>query len=66
MSEEQLKAEIERLEEQQKVLQNDWHALRGAIAAYRQVLAAVQAPAVEKAVQAPAVEKAVPVSTSNE
>ena len=59
MSEEQLKAEIERLEEQQKVLQNDWHALRGAIAAYRQVLAAVQKPA-------PTEEQSEPVSTDNE
>ena len=45
MSEEQLNAEIARLENQQKTLENDWHALRGAIAALRQVLAAVQSPA---------------------
>ena len=45
MNEEQLKAEIEKLESQQKTLENDWHAIRGAIAAYRQVLAAVQKPA---------------------
>ncbi len=45
MSEEQLNAEIARLEGQQKALENDWHAIRGAIAAYRQVLAAVQKPA---------------------
>ena len=44
MNEEQLKAEIERLENQQKAWENDWHAVRGAIAAYRQVLAAVQKP----------------------
>ena len=49
MNEEQLKAEIERLESQQKVLENDWHAVRGALAAYRQVLAAVQKPAQESA-----------------
>ena len=48
MNEEQLKAEIERLESQQKTLENDWHAIRGAIAAYRQVLAAVQKPAHEE------------------
>ena len=47
MNEEQLKAEIEKLESQQKTLENDWHAIRGAIAAYRQVLAAVQKPAQE-------------------
>ena len=47
MNEEQLKAEIERLESQQKVLENDWHAVRGALAAYRQVLAAVQKPVEE-------------------
>ena len=45
MSEEQLSAEIARLESQQKALENDWHALRGAIAAFRQMLAAVQKPA---------------------
>ena len=45
MSEEQINAEIARLENQQKALENDWHAIRGAIAAYRQVLAAVQKPA---------------------
>mgnify|MGYP003423508498 FL=1 len=45
MSEEQLNAEIARLENQQKALENDWHALRGAIAAFRQMLAAVQKPA---------------------
>ena len=45
MNEEQLNAEIARLESQQKALENDWHAIRGAIAAYRQVLAAVQKPA---------------------
>ena len=48
MSEEQLNAEIARLESQQKALENDWHAIRGAIAAYRQVLAAMQAPAHEE------------------
>ena len=48
MSEEQLNAEIARLEGQQKSLENDWHAVRGAIAAYRQVLAAVQKPAQEE------------------
>lgn len=47
MNEEQLNAEIARLEVQQKALENDWHALRGAIAALRQVLAAVQKPAQE-------------------
>ncbi len=47
MSEEQLNAEIARLESQQKTLENDWHAIRGAIAAYRQVLAAVQKPVQE-------------------
>jgi prefoldin subunit 5 len=45
MNEEQLNAEIARLESQQKALENDWHALRGAIAAFRQMLAAVQKPA---------------------
>ncbi len=45
MNEEQLSAEIARLESQQKALENDWHALRGAIAAFRQMLAAVQKPA---------------------
>ena len=44
MSEEQLNAEIARLENQQKTLENDWHALRGAISACRQMLAAVQKP----------------------
>lgn len=44
MNEEQLKAEITRLESQQKALENDWHAIRGAIAALRQVLAAMQMP----------------------
>ena len=57
MSEEKLQEEIARLESQQKALECDWHALRGAIAALRQVLAAMQAPAVEKAES---------VSTSNE
>ena len=47
MNEEQLNAEIARLEVQQKALENDWHAIRGAIAAYRQVLAAMQKPAPE-------------------
>ncbi len=47
MNEEQLSAEIARLESQQKTLENDWHAIRGAIAAYRQVLAAVQKTAQE-------------------
>ena len=47
MSEEQLSAEIARLEGQQKALENDWHALRGAIAALRQVLAVMQAPKAE-------------------
>ena len=47
MSEEQLNAEIARLEGQQKALENDWHALRGAIAAFRQMLAAVQKPVQE-------------------
>ena len=47
MNEEQLKAEIARLESQQKALENDWHAVRGALAAYRQVLAAVQKPVEE-------------------
>ncbi len=59
MNEEQLKAEIERLEGQQKTLENDWHAIRGAIAAYRQVLAAMQAPA-------PAEKMKESVSTDNE
>jgi len=59
MSEEMLKAEIERLESQQKTLENDWHALRGAIAAYRQVLAAMQAPA-------QAEKKEESISTDNE
>lgn len=49
MSEEQLNAEIARLEGQQKALENDWHALRGAIAAFRQMLAAVQQSAQESA-----------------
>ena len=49
MNEEQLNAEIARLESQQKALENDWHALRGAIAAFRQMLAAVQKPAQENA-----------------
>ena len=49
MSEEQLNAEIARLESQQKALENDWHALRGAIAAYRQMLAAVQQSTQESA-----------------
>ncbi len=44
MSEEQLNAEIERLENQQKVLENDWHAIRGAIAALKNVIAVMQAP----------------------
>ncbi len=48
MNEEQLNAEIARLEVQQKALENDWHAIRGAIAAYRQVLAAMQKPAHEE------------------
>jgi len=48
MNEEQLNAEIARLENQQKALENDWHALRGAIAAFRQMLAAVQKPAHEE------------------
>lgn len=38
MSEEQLKAEIERLEEQQKVLQNDWHAHTADIANIKQIV----------------------------
>lgn len=59
MNEEQLKAEIERLEGQQKALENDWHAVRGAIAAYRQVLAAIQAPA-------PVEKKDESISTDNE
>jgi len=59
MSEEQLNAEIARLEGQQKALENDWHALRGAIAAFRQMLAAVQ-------VAAPAGEKSELVSTDKE
>ena len=59
MNEEQLNAEIARLESQQKALENDWHAIRGAIAAYRQVLAAVQKPA-------PTEEQSEPVSTDNE
>lgn len=45
MSEEQLNAEIARLESQQKALENDWHAIRGAISALRQVVAMMQAPA---------------------
>ena len=49
MKEEQLKAEIEKVESQQKALENDWHAIRGAIAAYRQMLAAVQQSAQESA-----------------
>ena len=49
MSEEKLQEEIERLERQQKALECDWHALRGAIAAFRQMLAAVQKPAQENA-----------------
>lgn len=44
MSEEQLNAEIARLENQQKVLENDWHAIRGAIAALKNVIAVMQAP----------------------
>lgn len=47
MNEEQLKAEIDKLESQQKALENDWHALRGAISAYRQMLAAAQKPVQE-------------------
>ena len=47
MSEEQINAEIARLEGQQKALENDWHAIRGAIAAFRQMLAAVQKPVQE-------------------
>ena len=44
MSEEQLSAEIARLEGQQKALENDWHAIRGAIAALKNVIAVMQAP----------------------
>jgi len=44
MSEEQLNAEIARLENQQKALENDWHAIRGAIAALKNVIAMMQAP----------------------
>ena len=44
MSEEQLSAEIARLENQQKALENDWHAIRGAIAALKNVIAVMQAP----------------------
>ena len=44
MNEEQLNAEIARLENQQKTLENDWHALRGAIAALKNVIAVMQAP----------------------
>ena len=44
MSEEQLNAEIARLESQQKALENDWHAIRGAIAALKNVIAVMQAP----------------------
>ena len=44
MSEEQINAEIARLEGQQKALENDWHALRGAIAALKNVIAVMQAP----------------------
>ena len=44
MNEEQLNAEIARLESQQKALENDWHALRGAIAALKNVIAVMQAP----------------------
>lgn len=59
MNEEQIKAEIERLENQQEALKNDWHAVRGAIAAYRQVLTAMQNPA-------PTEEKSEEISTDNE
>ena len=44
MNEEQLSAEIARLESQQKALENDWHAIRGAIAALKNVIAVMQAP----------------------
>ncbi len=44
MSEELLNAEIARLENQQKALENDWHAIRGAIAALKNVIAVMQAP----------------------
>ena len=44
MSEEQLNAEIARLENQQKALENDWHAIRGAIAALKNVITMMQAP----------------------
>ncbi len=44
MSEELLNAEIARLEGQQKALENDWHAIRGAIAALKNVIAVMRAP----------------------
>jgi len=44
MNEDQINAEIARLENQQKALENDWHALRGAIAALKNVIAVMQAP----------------------
>ena len=44
MNEDQINAEIARLESQQKALENDWHALRGAIAALKNVIAVMQAP----------------------
>ena len=59
MNEEQLRTEIARLEEQQRVLQNDWHAIRGAIAAYQQVLTAMQTPT-------PTEKKDESISTDNE
>lgn len=59
MSEEKLQEEIARLESQQKALECDWHAIRGAIAALRQVLAAMQMPT-------PVEEKSEPISTDKE
>lgn len=48
MNEEQLKAEVERLKTQQKNLENDWHALRGAIAAVENILAIMQKSSVSE------------------
>ena len=53
MSTEQIQAEIEKLKSQQRVLENDFHALRGAIIAYESMLKAMneaQAVVVEQAV----------------
>ena len=44
MNEDQINAEIALLEGQQKALENDWHAIRGAIAALKNVIAVMQAP----------------------